>query len=76
MAHETLRDGFWPHFQIAKEMEDQYMDDNQMREEFVEDAHFVGHKHDRLAPSFRVGYDVCVDYFVVVHLANGDFHPF
>ena len=41
---ETLRDGFWPNSMISNEEEDQYLDDGTMREEFAEDAPFVGRR--------------------------------
>ena len=76
VAQETLRDGFWPQSQIVEGIEDQYLDDGQMREEFAKDAPFVGCRHDRPTPSFRIGRDVYVGYFVAVRPANGDLRPF
>jgi len=71
-----LQDGFWPQSQITEEVEDQYLYDGQLREEFAEDAPFVVRRHDRLAPSFRVDCDVYACYFVVVQPADGDLRPF
>ena len=51
VGRETLRDGFWPNSQIANEEEDQYLDNGTMREEFADDAPFVGRRRDR-PPSF------------------------
>jgi len=48
------------------------LEDSQMREEFRKDAHFVGCRCDRPIPSFYVGYDMYVGYFVT----DGDFCPF
>jgi len=76
LAQETLQDGFWPQSQISEEVEDQYLDDGQLREEFTEDAPFIGRRRDRLAPSFCVGRDVYAGYFVGGRPADGDLHPF
>jgi hypothetical protein len=48
------------------------MDHGELREEFGIDAPFVGQRHDRPAPSFRVGQDVYVGYFVVRRPSDGD----
>ncbi len=61
---------------ITNEVEDQFLDDGTLHEEFGEDAPFVGHRRDHPAPSFRVGCDVYVDYFVTVRLVDGDLCPF
>ena len=74
--HNALRDGFWPNSIVANEGEDQYMDDGTMREEFAEDAVFVGRRHDCPRPSFCVGCDVYASYFVVVRPVDGDLWPF
>jgi hypothetical protein len=76
VVRETLQDGFWPNSRIDEEVEDQYLDDGQMREEFAEDAPFVGRRRDRPAPSFRVGRDVYAGYLVAVRPADGDLRPF
>ena len=76
VAHETLRYGFWPISVIANKEEDQYLNDETLREEFAEDAPFVGRKRDRPLPSFRVGRDVFATYFLVVRPADGDVRPF
>jgi len=36
----------------------QYLNDGTMREEFVEDVPFVGHRCDCPLPSFYVGHDI------------------
>jgi hypothetical protein len=76
VRRETLRDGFWPNSIISIVEEDQYLDDGTMREEFAEDAPFVGRRRDRPRPSFRVGRDVYAGYFVAVRPADGDLRPF
>jgi hypothetical protein len=37
---------------------------------------FVGRRRDRPAPSFRVGWDVYVGYFIVLCPNDGDIQPF
>ena len=61
---------------ISNEEEDQYLDDGTVPEEFAEDAPFVGRRHDRPQPSFRVGRDVFASYFIVVRPADEDPRPF
>ena len=51
------------------------MDDGIICEEYVEDAPFVGHRCDYLAPSFCIGRDVYVGYFIAVHFVDGNFEP-
>jgi hypothetical protein len=50
---QTLQNGFWPSSRFAPTVEDKYMDDGIVREEYAEDAPFVGRRHDR-PPSFCV----------------------
>ena len=57
-------------------MEDQFCDHGTMREEYKEDAPFVGRKHDRPAPSFQLGRDVLSRYFLLMRLADGDLRLF
>jgi hypothetical protein len=52
------------------------MDDGTVREEYAEDAPFVGRRCDRPLPSFRVGHDVYAGYFLTVRSVDGDLHPF
>jgi hypothetical protein len=52
------------------------MDDGTVREEYAEDAPFVGRRRDRPPPSFRVGRDVYAGYFLAVQSADGDLRPF
>jgi hypothetical protein len=73
---ETLRGGFWPSSRFGLDLEDEFMDDGTVREEYAEDAPFVGRRRDRPAPSFRVGRDVYAGYFIAVHSADGDLRPF
>jgi hypothetical protein len=58
------------------DVEDEYMDDGIVREEYAEDALFVGCRRDRPSPSFRVGRDVYGGYFLAVQSTNGDLRPF
>jgi hypothetical protein len=48
------------------------MDHGKLREEFGVDAPFVERRHDRPAPSFKVGRDVYAGYFVVLRPSDGD----
>jgi hypothetical protein len=73
---ETLRGGFWPSSRFGLDVEDEFMDDGTIREEYAEDAPFVGRRRDRPAPSFRVGQDVYARYFIAVRFADGDLRPF
>jgi hypothetical protein len=73
---ETLCGGFWPSSRFGLDMEDEFMDDSTVREEYAEDAPFVGHRCDRPAPSFHVGRDVYAGYFIAVRYADGDLRPF
>jgi hypothetical protein len=73
---ETLRGGFWPSSKFGLDVEDEFMDDSTVREEYAEDAPFVGRRRDRPAPSFRVGRDVYAGYFIAVRFADGDLRPF
>jgi hypothetical protein len=73
---ETLRGGFWPSSRFGLDVEDEFMDDGTVREEYAEDAPFVGRRHDRPAPSFRVGRDVYAGYFITVCSTDGDLRPF
>jgi hypothetical protein len=52
---ETLRGGFWPSSIFGLDLEDEFMDDGTVHEEYAEDAPFVGRRRDRPAPSFCVG---------------------
>jgi hypothetical protein len=52
------------------------MDNSELREEFGVDAPFVGRRHDRTAPSFRVGRDVYASYFIVLRSSDKDIRPF
>ena len=72
----TLLNGFWPSSRIANEVEDQMENDGTLREEYAEDAPFVGRRRDRPRPSFRVGRDVYEGYFVAVRPADDDLKPF
>lgn len=58
LARETLENGFWPSSRYDSEEEDQYLDNNIMREEYAEDASFVDRRRDRLTSSFHVVHDL------------------
>jgi hypothetical protein len=47
----SLRDGFWPLSRIASALEDEFIEDGNVREEYNEDDHFVGQRRDHPAPS-------------------------
>ena len=46
--------------------EDQFMETNDVCEEFDEDDHFVGQAQDQLAESFQVNQDLYEGYFVAI----------
>ena len=73
---ETLHGGFWPSSRFSLDVEDEFIDDGTICEEYAEDAPFVGCRHNRPTPSFCVGCDVFVGYFIVVHSAHGNLRPF
>ena len=73
---QTLQNGFWPSSRFVPTVEDEYMDNGTVREEYAEDALFVGRRRDRLPPLFHVGRDVYVEYFLVVRSIDGDLRPF
>jgi hypothetical protein len=72
----TLRNGFWPSSRFGPALEDEFLDDGTVHEEYAEDAPFVGRRHDRSPPSFHVGRDVYVGYFLAVRSTDGDLRPF
>jgi hypothetical protein len=76
LVPQTLQNGFWPSSRFGPTIEDKFMDDGTIREEYTKDAPFVGRRHDRPPPSFRVGRDVFARYFLVVRPALGDLRPF
>jgi hypothetical protein len=76
IVSRTLRNGFWPKTRISPSAEDKFMDHGQLREEFSIDAPSVGRRRDRPVPSFKVGRDVYVGYFVVLYPSDGDNRPF
>jgi hypothetical protein len=73
---QTLQNGFWPSSRSGLAVEDEFMDDGTICEEYAEDAPFVGQRRDRLPPSFRVGRDVFAGYFLAVRPTDGDLRPF
>jgi hypothetical protein len=76
LVTETLRGGFWPSSRFGLDVEDEFMDDGIVREEYAEDAPFVGRRRDRPVPSFRIGRDVYAGYFIAVRSVDGDLRPF
>jgi hypothetical protein len=73
---KTLRGGFWPSSRFGLDVEDEFMDDGTICEEYTEDAPFLGRRRDRPAPSFQVGRDVYAGYFIIVCSVDGDLRPF
>ena len=73
---ETLYGGFWPSSRFSLDVKDEFINDGTVCEEYTEDAPFVGHICDCPAPSFRVGQDVYVGYFIAMRSTNGNLHPF
>jgi hypothetical protein len=71
-----LKNGFWPKTRISPNLEDQFMDNGNMYEDFGVDTPFVGCRHDKPAPSFRVGRDVFASYFVILRQSDNNSHPF
>ena len=47
LVRDTLQYGFWPASRITTDVEDQMEDDGTVREEYAEDAPFVGRRRDR-----------------------------
>ena len=43
---ETLHGRFWPSSKFGLNVEDEFLDDSTVREEYTEDAPFVGRRHD------------------------------
>jgi hypothetical protein len=52
------------------------MDNGRIREEYAEDAPFVGRRRDCPPPSFCIGRDDFARYFLAVRPADGDLRPF
>jgi hypothetical protein len=71
----SLRDGFWLVTWFTSALEDQFVEDNSVCEEYDEDDYFVGQGRDRLAPSFQVLHDLFEGYFIIVWLTDGDSRP-
>jgi hypothetical protein len=46
----TLQNRFWPSSRFGPSIEDEFHDDNTIYEKYTEDAPFVGHRRNRLAP--------------------------
>ena len=52
------------------------MDNDELWEEFGIDASFMGQRRDRLAPLFRVGWDVYASYFIVLRPSDNNIQLF
>ena len=72
LVSKTLCGGFWPSSRFSLDVEDKFMNDSTVCEEYVEDAPFVERRRDHLAPSFHVDRDVYIGYFIVVRSMDGD----
>ena len=48
----SLQNGFWPSTCIAHAVEDEFTKEGDVRKEYGEDDHFVGHRCDCPPPSF------------------------
>ena len=70
-----LHDRFWPINWIASIVEDEFIEDGSVYEEYDKDDHFVGQRRDCPAPSFQVLYDLYEGYFVALRPADGNGHP-
>ena len=75
-SSNVLKDGFCLTTRLEAVVEDQYAEDGDIREEFVEDDVYVGQMRGRPLPSFRVGCDLYEGYFVTIRPANGDLASF
>ena len=49
---ETLKDGFWPTIRVAPSLANEVIETGNVREEYDEDEHFVGHARDCPAKLF------------------------
>lgn len=54
----TLGDGFWPSMQIYATLEDQFVEDGKLCDQFVNDDVCVVEIRNRPEPSFRVARDI------------------
>jgi hypothetical protein len=73
---ETLCSGFWPSSRFGLDVEDEFIDDGTICEEYAKDAPFVERRRDRPVPLFCVGQDVYARYFIAVRSTDGDLCPF
>lgn len=76
LGPRILKNGFWPITWLYPILEDRYMENGELQEEFGGDTLFVERRHDRPTPSFKVGRDVYVGYFVILRPDNRDNHLF
>ena len=67
---------FGQHSRYAPSIVDEYEMDGTLREEYAEDAPFIGQRRHCPPPSFRVGRDVYEGYVLAVRPADGDLRPF
>ena len=68
----SSQNGFWPSTCIVHAVEDEFIEEGDVCEEYGEDDHFVGHRCDRPSPSFRTGRDLYVGYFVALRPCDKD----
>ena len=72
----SLQNGLWPSIRIVHAVEDEFTEEDDVRKEYGEDDHFVGHRCDHPPPSFQIGRDLYVGYFVALRPQDKDNHPF
>ena len=72
----SLQNGFWPSTRIAHATKDEFTEEGDVRKEYSDDDHFIGHRCDRPPPSFRIGCDLYAGYFVALRPCDRDDYPF
>jgi hypothetical protein len=76
LVSETLCGGFWPSSRFGLDVEDEFMDDNTICEEYAEDAPFVG-LDTIVQPHHFVLVEMCMlDTLLQCVSADGDLRPF
>ena len=76
LVQDALVYGFWPNSMFRVTDMDRLHDEEIAREQFPEDAPFVGQKRNRPPPPFNVLNDTYAGYFVAVRPADDDPKPF
>ena len=70
-TYTTLTQGFWRQSRLTVvESETMFFSNEDVREEFAMDKHYVGPSHSRPAPSFRVDVDCYEGYMVLVRVGD------